>query len=120
MPGPPLDADDTQVVQWWHRNEPRKPWSINVLLESGEGFFPDFIIGIKNRPKVDGGLLADTKYAFETRREMPKLLAEHDSYGRVLILTKNTAHKWAIAEIDPKTGSPRVAGAFQISRAAGC
>jgi hypothetical protein len=23
-----------------------KPWSINVLLESGRGFYPDFIAGI--------------------------------------------------------------------------
>ena len=73
-----------------------------------KGFFPDFIVGIKERRHQDGGLLADTKYAYETTREIPKLLAEHKAYGRVLILTKNTALRWAIAELDSR-GKPRIA-----------
>ncbi|MGH7214209.1 MAG: DEAD/DEAH box helicase, partial [Tepidisphaeraceae bacterium] len=53
-----LDADDTGNVLWWHRNEPHKPWSINVLMDNGQGFFPDFIVGIRERPTEDHGLLA--------------------------------------------------------------
>ena len=86
-----LDGDDTNAVVFWHRNPARKAWSINVLLESGRGFYPDFIVGIRDRAQEDGGLLADTKYAYETTREIPKLLAEHACMGRVLILTKNNA-----------------------------
>jgi hypothetical protein len=114
-----LDADDSQIVQWWHRNEPRKPWSINVLLETGEGFFPDFILGIKARPTEEGGLLADTKYAYETARELPKLLADHGAYGRVLIITINTGNKkWSIAGLDPLTHLPRIIEPFRIMDAA--
>ena len=40
-----LDADDNGIVLWWHRNLPQKPWSINVLLESGRGFSPRFHCG---------------------------------------------------------------------------
>ena len=112
-----IDADDTDTVLWWHRNLPHKPWSINVLLESGRSFFPDFIVGIRERRREDGGLLTDTKYAYETARELPKLLAENAAYGRVLILTKNAAQKWAIAELDSH-GKPRIAGPFRIADAA--
>jgi len=41
-----LDSDDTDTVQWWHRNPVNKPWSIKLLLADGRGFYPDFIIGI--------------------------------------------------------------------------
>lgn len=114
-----LDADDTNTVLWWHRNPPHKDWSINVLLESGRGFFPDFIVGISQRPSEERGLLADTKYAYETTKELPKLLAEHAAYGRVLILTKsNLRERWEIAEMDPKSRAARIAGPFRISDAA--
>ncbi len=113
-----LDADDTNTVLWWHRNLPHKEWSINVLLESGRGFFPDFIVGINDRPREDGGLLADTKYAYETARELPKLLAEHAAYGRVVIVTKDTAQRWVVAERDPHTGAGRIGKPFRISDAA--
>jgi hypothetical protein len=112
-----LDSDDTDTVLWWHRNPPRKPWSINVLLESGRGFFPDFIVGIRERTRVDGGLLADTKYAYDTNRELPKILAEHASYGRVLILSKDSSHRWAIARLDQSTGRASLGPTFRMAAA---
>ena len=114
-----LDDDDSQIIQWWHRNEPRKPWSINVLMENGEGFYPDFIVGIKARPTENGGLLADTKYAYETAKELPKLLADHAVYGGVLIITINPGNKkWSIAGLDPLTHQPRIIQPFRIMDAA--
>ncbi len=93
-----LDSDDTDTVLWWHRNEPRKPWSINVLMENGQNFYPDFIVGIRDRAREDNGLLADTKEAYQRTSELPKLVAEHRTYGRVLILTKGNPKKvWEIA-----------------------
>ncbi len=115
-----LDGDDTGTVLWWHRNPSRKNYSINVVLEDGRGFYPDFIIGINQRPKEDHGLLADTKYAYETTRELPKLLADHMAYGKVLILTKdNLQNRWKIAEMNPQTNMARIAGNFRIADAAG-
>jgi len=114
-----LDADGTNTVLWWHRNEPHKPWSINVLMESGRGFFPDFVVGIKDRPCEQNGLLADTKYAYETTRELPKLLAEHAAYGRVLIITQDGNKRWGVAEFDAQTGRGRIGRPFRLTEAAG-
>lgn len=44
-----LDVDTSGTVLWWHRNEPRKPWSVALVLPGGERYFPDFIIGVKDR-----------------------------------------------------------------------
>ncbi len=83
-----LDGDPAGVVTWWHRNEPRKEWSVQVLLADGRPFFPDFVIGINGRKTEFGALLADPKYGFETTAETPKSDARHPAYGKVLILTR--------------------------------
>jgi type III restriction enzyme len=115
-----LDSDDTDTVLWWHRNEPRKPWSINVLMENGQNFYPDFIIGIRDRAKEDNGLLADTKEAYQRTSELPKLVAVHRTYGRVLILTKGNPKKvWEIANWDTLYDKPAIEGRFLIREASG-
>jgi hypothetical protein len=48
-------------VLWWHRNEPRKPWSAALVLPGGERYFLDFIIGVKERARGGGVILAETK-----------------------------------------------------------
>jgi type III restriction enzyme len=73
-----LDSDDTDTVLWWHRNEPRKPWSINVLMENGQNFYPDFIIGVRDRAREDNGLLADTKEALRSRTDSDQRQPEKD------------------------------------------
>ena len=64
-----LDRDTQEIVHWWHRNLPHKPWSVQVVLDNGKGFFPDFVIGIDGRKCEDGGLLADPKFTFEIAQE---------------------------------------------------
>jgi superfamily II DNA or RNA helicase len=115
-----LDSDDTDTVLWWHRNEPRKPWSINVLMENGQNFYPDFIVGIRERAREDNGLLADTKEAYQRTSELQKLTAEHQTYGRVLILTKGNPKKaWEIAKWDSLHDKPSIEGRFLIREARG-
>lgn len=115
-----LEADDTGTILWWHRNEPHKPWSINVLMENGQGFFPDFILGIRQRPTEDQGLLADPKEAYTRTKELPKLAAEHAAYGKVLILTKeNEMGRWEIATWDAAGEKAIRAGRFLITEAVG-
>jgi type III restriction enzyme len=115
-----LDADDTETVLWWHRNEPHKAWAINVLMDNGQPFYPDFIVGIRERPTEDNGLLADPKEAYSRTKELPKLAAEHEAYGKVLILTKeNEKERWEIATWDEKGEKPVIAGAFRLSEAKG-
>jgi hypothetical protein len=90
-----------------------------VLLADGRGFFPDFIVGIKDRPKENGVLLADTKYAFELRKELPKILAEHATYGRVLLLHRSDDQCWSIVRFDPDSGQAMLGNQFRLADAAG-
>lgn len=114
-----LDGDDTDTVLWWHRNEPHKDWSINVLMDNGQGFFPDFVVGIRGRPTEDNGLLTDPKEAYSRTKELPKLAAAHAAYGKVLILTKeNDRGRWEIATWDAAGEKPTIAGPFRTAEAA--
>jgi len=108
-----LDHDPHKLVNWWHRNPPDKPWSVNVLMPNGRGFYPDFIIGIEGRNTENGALLADPKDRFETSREAPKVLAKHQAYGRVLILAKD-GPRWMTVGYDEKAQKPVFAQEFRL------
>ncbi len=100
-----LDSDTHGIVRWWHRNPARKPYSVCVMLPSGAGFYPDFIIGVEGRATEDHALLADPKQAFDTYSEAPKSDAVHEAYGKVLILHKDGQQRWMTVryrEGDPK------------------
>ena len=111
-----FDADPTGTVLWWHRNPVNKSWSINVLLENGHGFYPDFIVGIRNRPTEEHGLLLDPKERFQQSSELPKILAEHAGYGRVLIVSKDPNDRWAMVE--RHAGTAVLGAPFKIASAA--
>jgi len=113
-----LDHDPHRLVNWWHRNPPDKPWSVNVLMTNGRGFYPDFVIGIEGRKTEDGALLADPKERFETSQEAPKVLAEHQTYGRVLILAKDGA-RWMTVGYDEKARKPILAQEFRLPETVG-
>ena len=113
-----LDRDPHRIVNWWHRNLPHKEWSVNVLMASGKGFFPDFIIGIQGRKTEEGTLLADPKERFETSKEAPKVLAEHGKYGRVMILAKDGV-RWMTIGYDEKANKPIMAREFRMTDAVG-
>jgi|GEM_PF-296535 len=108
-----LDHDPHKLVKWWHRNPSDKEWSVNVLMPNGRGFYPDFIIGLEGRTTEDGALLADPKDRFEQSREAPKVLAEHQTYGRVMILAKDGV-RWMTVGYDEKAKKPVFAGEFRL------
>jgi uncharacterized protein (DUF433 family)/superfamily II DNA or RNA helicase len=108
-----LDRDPHRLVLWWHRNPSDKPWSVNVQMPNGKGFYPDFIIGIEGRGTEDSALLADPKERFETSQEAPKVLAEHRLYGRVLILAKESG-RWMTVGFDEKAKKPVFSCEFQL------
>lgn len=112
-----LDHDPHMLVKWWHRNPSDKPWSVNVLLPNGRGFYPDFIIGIEGRNTEDGALLADPKDRFETSKEAPKVLARHQTYGRVMILAKDGV-RWMTIGYDEKAKKPVMTKEFRLPEAA--
>lgn len=114
-----LDRDANKVVMWWHRNLPHKPWSVNVLMPDGRGFFPDFVIGIADRKSEDNVLLADPKLNFQRDDEAQKVLAEHRSYGRVMILFLDGSTRWMTVGYDQKAKKPILTREFRLSDAAG-
>jgi len=94
-----LDADTSGTVLWWHRNEPRKPWSVALVLPGGERYFPDFIIGVKDRIKGGGLMLAETKgdFILDNDDTREKARAEHKFYGTPLLLSQKTNGQFWIA-----------------------
>ncbi len=114
-----LDRAPNNTVLWWHRNEPRKLWSVNVFMPDGRGFFPDFIIGINERKTEQHALLADPKFLFATGDEAQKVLAEHKAYGRVMILNRDATARWMIVTWDAKRAKPVAEIEFRFADAAG-
>jgi hypothetical protein len=92
--------------------------SRSAVAQAGRGFYPDFIIGIEGRKTEDGALLADPKERFETSKEAPKVLAEHQTYGRVLILAKDGV-RWMTVGFDEKANKPIFAREFRLADAQG-
>lgn len=113
-----LDRDQLEVISWWHRNEPHKPWSVQVVLSNGVPFFPDFVIGIEGRKRWERTLLADPKYYFESSAELPKSHAAHPAYGRVLILSKH-GPQWMTIRYDEKNHRAVLDREFRIADTAG-
>jgi superfamily II DNA or RNA helicase len=109
-----LDRDLDGLVLWWHRNERQKPWSVRVILPDGRGFFPDFIVGVGGRKKEDGVLLAETKEAFERGSEEPKVLAEHKTYGRILIVHLRGGIEWMTVRYDEQRQRAVLDRVFQL------
>ena len=70
------------------------------MLDTGGGFFPDFVFGIEGRKREDGALLADPKFYFELTQEQPKTYAAHPVYGRVLILNLQGGAQWMTVRYD--------------------
>lgn len=113
-----LDGDRLGVVNWWHRNLPRLPWSVNVPLRDGRGFYPDFIIGVNGRCTEDRALLADPKHAFASPDEAPKAGAKHPAYGSVLVLYRDQDARWLTVRYNEESDRATTGGEFQLSDAA--
>ncbi|HNI96249.1 MAG TPA: hypothetical protein PL169_09295, partial [Leptospiraceae bacterium] len=84
-----LESDTGRTVSWWHRNEVRRPDSIGIVMPDGHRYYPDFIIGVKNRNRGEGILLAEIKggHILKSDETKEKITAEHKIYGSPLMLT---------------------------------
>ena len=114
-----LDGDTLGIVRWWHRNLPRLPWSVNVPLPDGRGFFPDFVVGINGRKTEDGALLADPKWGFDRMEEAPKAEVKHPAYGSVLVLYRERDFRWLTVRYDAERDRASTDRQFFLSDAAG-
>lgn len=91
-----LDSDLSGTVEWWHRNEPRKPWSIGLILPNGAQYFPDFVVKVKGRTLGDGLLLVETKgdHLLNSSDTLDKVLASHKLYKRPVMLMREESGRF--------------------------
>jgi type III restriction enzyme len=82
-----LDNDPEGTVLWWHRNPVKKRHSVAIVRPDGGRFFPDFIVGVKDRTVArDGILLIETKHAIGSLDSQIKAVVEHNEYGKALMI----------------------------------
>lgn len=100
-----LDNDLTGAVLWWHRNPPRKRFSVCMPLPGQPDFYPDFIVGVKDRTRGNGILLMETKRVIndQERNALVKAQAEHPDYAKVMMIYWEEKRDWQIVEYDPRT-----------------
>ncbi|HRZ05577.1 MAG TPA: DEAD/DEAH box helicase family protein [Candidatus Competibacteraceae bacterium] len=100
-----LDADPSGTVLWWHRNEPRKPWSIGIVLPDGDRYFPDFAVGVNGRARGAGALLVETKggHLLNSDETLEKSVATHKTYGPpVMIKRRDDGSFWIVRYIESR------------------
>lgn len=100
-----LDNDLTGTVLWWHRNPPRKPFSVTMPLPGQPDFYPDFIVGIKGRARGNGILIIETKRIIndQERNALVKAQAEHPDYAKVMMVYWEDKREWRVVEYDAST-----------------
>ena len=83
--------DTSEGVLWWHRNPPRKPYSVGLYRwNAGIGFFPDFVVGVVGRSEGDGVALSEVKGRQLLQYDRQKAGAVHMRYGRVFMVGRET------------------------------
>lgn len=81
--------DTSPEVIWWHRNPVRKPSSVALYKwADGIGFFPDFVLQVKERIEGDGVALSEVKGPHLQYFDRAKAAAVHLKYGRVFMVGK--------------------------------
>lgn len=101
-----LDRDTAGTVLWWHRNPPRKPYSVGIPLpgQSQQSYYwPDFIVGVNNRSRGNGILLVETKRVLndEEGNAHAKSKVEHPEYKKPMMLYWENEARWMVVEYDP-------------------
>lgn len=116
-----LDTDTSGAVEYWFRNEPRKPWSIGIVMPSGDRYFPDFAIKVAGRTAGGGLLLVETKgnHILNGDDTLDKILAEHKSYGVPLMLAQDATGRFMTIKYFPNTGRNEEDQILRIEHLAG-
>ena len=99
-----LDADTSETVAWWHRNEPCKPYSVGLVMPDGRGYFPDFIVKVQGRRNGDGILLVEVKGEFllNSGNTPDKALASHGLYRQPLMVMLEKTGRWMTLRFNGK------------------
>jgi hypothetical protein len=75
------------------------PTSIqHFILSNGEGFYPDFVIGVTGRNTTDGIILVDTKGQINEGKAVLEAASEHPDYGRAMLTFWQNEVTWKVVE----------------------
>lgn len=116
-----LDADTSGTVEYWFRNEPRKPWSIGIVMPSGDRYFPDFAIKVTGRTAGGGLLLVETKgnHILNGDDTLDKIQAEHKLYRIPLMLAQDAGGRFMTVRYFANTGRNEEDQIFRVENLAG-
>lgn len=111
-----LDADMSGEIVWWHRNEPRKPWSAGLVMPDGTHYYPDFMVKLKGRSKGDGILLVEVKgeHLINSLNTPDKAVASHKLYRKPLMIMKENSGRWMTLRFNEKTGKNEPDAVFRL------
>jgi hypothetical protein len=111
-----LDADMSETVEWWNRNERSKPHSVGLVMPDGKGYFPDFMVKVKGRSKGDGILLIEVKGEFliNSLNTPDKALASHKLYRKPLMVMHEEAGRWMTLRYNEKTDKLEPDAVFRV------
>lgn len=111
-----LDNDTTGTVLWWHRNEDRKPWSVSMVVPGFYDFYPDFVLGIKNRIIGPEILLIEVKGEINNAKgdSAAKARAEHKTYGRVMMVYWEDEKRWYTIRYDQSSDKNKLDRLFDF------
>lgn len=103
-----LDADAS--VRWWHRNPVRQPSSVTLLgWDHGDGFYPDFVVGIEGRRSQDGIVLVEVKgpLLWNEAKEAAKIAGgRHPAYGETIAVGRRVGESFKRLAVDGERLTP--------------
>lgn len=116
-----LDADTSGVVEYWFRNESRKPWSIGIVLPKGDRYFPDFAVKVKDRTRGDGLVLIEIKgnHILNGDDTLDKVAAEHKCYGTPIMLVREDSGRFMTVRYDQTTNKNYLDQVFRVGNLLG-
>ena len=99
-----MDNDLSGTVLWWHRNEVRKPWSVSLVVPGFNDFYPDLIVGIKDRKKGEGILLVEVKREINDPKgeSVAKIGSEHKIYRQAMMVYWENEQRWYTVRYNDK------------------
>lgn len=97
-----LDADPS--IRWWHRNPVRQKGSVALFgWDHGDGFYPDFVVGVEGRRSRDGIVLVEVKgpLLWNQPKEVAKIAGgQHPVYGETIAVGRRTGETFKRLAVD--------------------
>jgi type III restriction enzyme len=110
-----VDEDPTGTVLWWIRNVENARWACRIVRPSGKFFFPDFLIGVAGRKKLDNVALAEVKERIESEDSLEKIRVDHKDYGSALMVTwDEDDKKWYVVGYNAAVDKNQLVKEFDV------